>query len=415
MSEEKDLLSADTSPDQLNSAGVKRVNNRPLLIGMGIVTVFVLLIVMVTVKRANAQNHVASFVNTRETAGQSSIRLAKEVVGNQSAGIIPSTVQTIQSTQTVSLPVAIVDDPDSPPKPYQDERIPDAEIERIRQDKTQQFEEAVKARTLIALDKDSLGAPAKEGISERELISPSLPSQESLVVLQAGQPDRNALPKTLGGSENEARWALNASLSNPSTPYELRTGSVIPGVMISGVRSELPGQIIGQVSQPVYDTATGRHLLIPQGTKLFGLYSSEVAYGQDTLLVAWQRLTFPDGRVLDIGSMPGTDSAGMAGFRDQVDHHYLRIFGSAMLMSGIVGGITYSQSQNQANNGAYSQPTAGSILSQALGQQLGEVTAQLIAKNLNIAPDIKIGSGYEFNIIVTKDLVFEKPYRVFDY
>jgi type IV secretion system protein TrbI len=165
----------------------------------------------------------------------------------------------------------------------------------------------------------------------------------------------------------------------------------------------------------VYDTATGRFLIIPQGTKLLGIYASDVHYGQDTLLVAWQRLTFPDGKTLDLGSMPGTDSAGFGGFRDKVDNHYMRIFGSALLMSGIVGGITYSQNLNQANQGPSAAPTAGSVLSQALGQQLGEVTAQMISKNLNIAPSIKIGSGYRFNILVVKDLVFQKPYRVFDY
>ena len=99
----------------------------------------------------------------------------------------------------------------------------------------------------------------------------------------------------------------------------------------------------------------------------------------------------PDGKALDIGSMPGTDSGGYAGFHDQVNNHYVRLFGSALLMSGVVAGITYSQ--NPTQTGAFGQPaepTAGSVMSAALGQELGQVSSQMIAKNLNIAPDLNI-------------------------
>lgn len=209
------------------------------------------------------------------------------------------------------------------------------------------------------------------------------------------------------------RWHLNSRLQNPNSRFELRAGSVIPGVMISGISSDLPGQVIGQVSQNVYDTATGKYLLIPQGTKILGLYSSEVGFGQNSVLVAWQRLVFPDGKALDIGSMPGADSAGFSGFRDKANQHYTRIYGSALLMSGIIGGITYSQNINQSNPYGYGQPDAGSVLSQALGQQLGEVTSQLISKNLTVSPTITIRQGYRFNIVVVKDLPFKSPYRQF--
>lgn len=98
--------------------------------------------------------------------------------------------------------------------------------------------------------------------------------------------------------------------------------------MISGISSDLPGQVIAQVSQNVYDSATSTKLLIPQGTQLAGSYSSNISYGQSRILMAWQRLQFPNGKVLDIGSMPGADQAGYAVFSDKVNNHYLRIFGS---------------------------------------------------------------------------------------
>ena len=185
----------------------------------------------------------------------------------------------------------------------------------------------------------------------------------------------------------------------------------MPAILISGINSELPGQIMAQVAQSVYDTPTGKHLLIPQGARLVGSYASEVAYGQSRVLIGWQRIIFPDGKALDIGSMPGADSGGYAGFYDQVNNHYLRIFGSAVLMSGVVAGI--SMSQNNTNTAGANQQRAGDVLSSSLGQQLGQVTAEMIQKNMNISPTLEIRPGYRFNVIVTKDLTFENPYRPF--
>lgn len=182
--------------------------------------------------------------------------------------------------------------------------------------------------------------------------------------------------------------------------------------MITGINSDLPGQITAQVSQHVYDTPVGKHLLIPQGSRLIGAYHHEVVYGQERVLIAWQRIVFPDGKTMDIGAMPGTDSMGYAGFKDQMDHHYMRIFGSALIMSAIIAGATYSQ---RDSGGAFGRQNAGSILSQSLGQQLGMVTANLIRRNLNISPTIAIRPGYRFNVFVTKDMVFNRPYQSFYY
>jgi len=198
------------------------------------------------------------------------------------------------------------------------------------------------------------------------------------------------------------------------SPYELRAGFVMAATLISGINSDLPGQIMAQIAQNVFDTATGKYLLLPQGSRLVGSYSSDVAYGQARVLVAWQRIVFPDGKAMDIGSMPGADGVGYAGFNDRVNNHYLRLFGSALLMSAVTAGISYSQQQNQTQT-PYGTPSASSAMSEALGQQLGQVTAQLIAKNMNIAPTLEIRPGYRFNVIVTKDMTFSKPYQSFDY
>ena len=123
---------------------------------------------------------------------------------------------------------------------------------------------------------------------------------------------RNDINEFAGKGEID-RWKLDSRPIAPKSPYAVQTTFVIPAILISGINSSLPGKIFGQVSQDVYDTATGKFLLIPQGTRLEGEYSSEVAYGQASILVAWQRLVFPDGKTMDIGAMPGSNSAGLCG------------------------------------------------------------------------------------------------------
>ncbi|AOW51172.1 TrbI/VirB10 family protein [Legionella pneumophila] len=414
MNKNNDYLSPDNSPQKLQTTGVKRVNNVPIMIAIGILTLFIVLIAFVANKRANAQNQPPEVVKVKNPK-KNTMSLANDVVENHKTAVIPPQSDTIANNEAGPLPI-----PEQ--LPHQEDaltqEVSEAEIERIRQEKTQEFEEAVKAKTSVMVDNPRLNNrdTARTSMNSNEMtfnIDPSSAFKEQLVLLQGRQ--AKPMPQTLGGEENEMRWHLNSTLQNPNSRYELRAGSVIPGVMISGISSELPGQIIAQVSQNVYDTATGKYLLIPQGTKILGLYSSDVPFGQNSVLVAWQRLVFPDSKALDIGSMPGANSAGYGGFRDQVDHHYARIYGSALLMSGIIAGITYSQNTNQSNQLGYAQPTAGSVMSQALGQQLGEVTSQLVSKNLNVSPTINVRPGYRFNIIVVKDLTFKQPYRQFAY
>ncbi|WP_367607884.1 TrbI/VirB10 family protein [Legionella sp. W05-934-2] len=418
MEKDNKFLSADTSPQTLKTTGVKRVNNIPLFIAIGVLTLFVALIAFVAAKRANTNNKEVPVVKLK-SAHKNTMSLAQEVIKNQKPikAILPK-----ESEDKLAIDDASSTTPRTFGLPKKEEMmaedVPDAEIERIRQEKTQSFEEAVKAKTSISFDKTNTNFNSNMNENQRMMHEPDVASEfkEQLALIQGMQKRPKPMPQTLGGQENEMRWRLNSRLESPNSRYELRAGGVIPGVMISGISSDLPGQIIGQVSQDVYDTATGRYLLIPQGTKLIGIYSSEIKYGQETVLVAWQRLVFPDGKALDIGSMPGGDSAGYAGFRDQVDHHYARIYGSALLMSAVVAGITYSQNINQPNQyGFNQQPTAGSVLSQSLGQQLGEVTTELVKKNLNVAPTINIQPGYRFNVIVIKDLTFNRPYQQFSY
>jgi len=346
--------------------------------------------------------------------------------------------------------VARPDDLEAPPRPpggplpMEEQRGMD-ERERLRMDKLRQLDEAVRARTTVqaTAPRSAGSAPAGSAPPSREEAlthiaalqqqadaqgrdNPTSAYMARLQQLQAaGLGDTGARPAAAeslmtGGKDYRQfdaqgqadRWRLDSRVEAPRSPYELRAGFIVAAMLISGINSDLPGQIVAQVSQDVFDTATGKWRLIPQGSRLVGQYSSDLLYGQSRVLVAWQRIVFPDGKAMDIGSMPGADSAGYAGLRDQVNNHYLRLFSSAFLMSGITAGIAISQPQTVNQD---RRQSASSAMSEALGQQLGQVTAQLIAKNMNIAPTLEIRPGYRFNVIVTKDLTFSRPYKAFDY
>jgi len=200
---------------------------------------------------------------------------------------------------------------------------------------------------------------------------------------------------------------LKSSRVNPLARYEIKAGWDIPATLEQMVNSDLPGEIKALVRSNVYDTATGRYLLIPQGSRLIGTYNHRVAYGQRGIQVIWTRLIYPDGTSINLQGMMGQDAPGQSGFRDQVDNHYARLIGFAILTSAFSAGIELSQNQ-QTSSFAY--PSTSQIATQALGQQLGELGMEVTRRNLDIQPTIKIRVGYRFNVRVNKDIAFEEPY-----
>ncbi|PGH59027.1 conjugal transfer protein TrbI [Azospirillum palustre] len=189
------------------------------------------------------------------------------------------------------------------------------------------------------------------------------------------------------------------------SPYEVKAGAIIPGVMESGINSDLPGIIKARVRENVYDTATGQYLLIPKDSMLIGSYDNGVEMGQERVLIAWNRIIYPDASSLDLGSMPGADQGGYAGFSDQVNNHYVRTFGNALLLSIFSAGVQLSQPQQRGDTrGGYD---AQQIIAGSLGQQMGQLGAEYARKGLNVAPTLEIRPGYRFNIMVSKDMVMQ--------
>ncbi len=212
----------------------------------------------------------------------------------------------------------------------------------------------------------------------------------------------------------------NVTLRRPASAYTVMTGSVIPAVMVSGINSDLPGPILAQVSENVFDSATGKSLLIPQGSRLVGVYRNASSYGQQRVQIGFQRLIFPDTSSMDLPQMPGGDTGGYAGFSDQVNNHYAATFGTAALMSLISAGQMVGQMAAFGGGGTYGgygyyQPNqwamAGETAGSAASGQLGGVGQQMMGQGMNRPPTIEIRPGYQFEVVVTEDLVFPAPYK----
>ena len=210
------------------------------------------------------------------------------------------------------------------------------------------------------------------------------------------------------------------TLHPPASAFTVMTGSVIPAVLVSGINSDLPGPILAQVSQNVFDSATGKYLLVPQGSRLIGVYQNASAYGQQRVEIAWQRLIFPNTSSMNLPQMPGADQGGYAGFTDEVNNHYVRTFGTAALMSLISAGQMVGQMATIGSGGTYgpygySQPNQWAMASQTAGSaasgQFGSVGQQMIGQGMNRPPTIEIRPGYQFNVMVTEDLVFPAAYK----
>jgi type IV secretory pathway VirB10-like protein len=192
----------------------------------------------------------------------------------------------------------------------------------------------------------------------------------------------------------------------PISAFELQAGSVIPAVLITGIDSDVPGQIIGQVNQSVYSDINGK-LLIPEGTKLVGMYNSGVSYGQNRVQAVWSRMIFPNGKSMNIG-FEGADQSGYSGFHDLTNTHFWSIMGDALMYS-VLGAVPELASGSNTNmSGGIN---ASQALAQSTGQEMAQTGEQFVQKGMNRQPTIHIRPGYKFNVIVSRDMVFPGVYH----
>ncbi len=402
------MTDAPRSPDLLprpdaRSAGVRRLNRIPLMIAMAILALIMAAIFYTYYLRL--QQSRAAAKTARTDTGIGILATAPD------AGYIPPRApETIPVLPAAAPPPAPLPEPQRA-NPYQlawENYL--KRMEQLRQAREQVTLAAIEATTNVQ------AGFAKPAAAHEQVASAAAPASateaftkyamERLGQLDGGGDLNRQKDKLEFIAERDPKSpdqnTLHAAREAARSAYEVRAGTIIPAVMIGGVNSDLPGQLLAQVSGNVYDTATGRFIVIPQGSKLLGVYDSRVATGQERVLVAWTRIIFPDASAIDLGRMAGSDEGGYAGFHDQVNDHFWKVWSNALLLSAFSAGIQLSQgsSNNQTAGLNATQTVAAST-----GQQMGQLGMEIARRNLQIQPTLEVRPGYRFVIQVAKDLI----------
>ena len=197
----------------------------------------------------------------------------------------------------------------------------------------------------------------------------------------------------------------SGNLQMPASPYQVMAGTVIAAALVTGIKSDLPGDVIATVTEPVYDTATGKFLLIPQGSRILGRYNSQVSYGQSRVQMVWNRIILPDTSSLTLDNLVGTDPAGYAGVEDEVDRHWGRILAGAALTTLLGVGAELAAPENRQDGNRII--IAGR---DGLQDSVNQVGQEMTRRNMNIQPTLTARPGLPVRIIVNKDVAL-RPYQ----
>jgi len=418
-------LDANISPTGLNDTtkvhtGVRRLNKLPLILVSIVLTIILMGLGYATMKRAEqakAKEEVTGKVrNDGESLASdflSKLYQSRSMEEEEKTPLFIKEEKPNLPTHEIKKPLTL----GTTQNPLNSSSSDEALKKRLAEErlalasyKLELYKTALSAPTKVKLAQNFSQSSPKDLTHRSNIIAPN-PADIYTQIAKAYKGTNTSNDEDINLNHNEqflknqkaSHNYLAARKTKPISPYEMKTGTLIPSVLITEINSELPGPIKAQVSENVFDTATGEHLLIPQGSTLVGAYSSNVQYGQNRVLIAFNRIIFPDGQTLNLDGMNGMNQQGAAGFNDQVNNHYFKIFGSALFMGAITGGIAVSDNTRadqfiETNR----QKMLGALIS-----ELGQVARQMIQKNMNIAPTLEIRAGYRFNIFATKDIILE--------
>jgi type IV secretory pathway VirB10-like protein len=292
--------------------------------------------------------------------------------------------------EPVSFPQPIVQSPAPPPQP------PPRAPTQPNPDAIRRREAYLRALAspLVADGWQQISAPSSQGAA-----LPNRQVQE--IPLVTAQP-------LMPGTANTQM----AVLSPPLSPYEVKATTMIPAMLLTGIDSDVPGDIVAQVTANVYDSVTHTHLLIPQGTKVQGRVDQQSSYTERRVQEVWHRLLFPNGASLSLDAMPGHDQAGYPGLHDVVNTHFHETFGRALLLSAITAGLEIAQTGTSFRRRGFGYGyDASEIATGAVAREMGSVASESIRRGIHLPPTKEIRPGYRFNILVTRDLVFTGPYQ----
>jgi type IV secretion system protein VirB10 len=415
--------------DEQKGPRIRRLNRVPIIVAIALVVAFLAVIIYGLTSRGlqfGGSNDGQSAVRPATTdADQLKRGIPDGIIGEPAPVILQPTPTETKEATTNPFGPATPSEEVTPERPaLEPEEIWRARLEREQQE--QYLRELQRQRMArlqadaaafdspIAVDVGQLAATTNTPDTATPSPNGALATNQSMSALdlyaaamKAGaentDPNGQAAKESFFNQDIADLGYLPKSVVPQLSPYELKRGSVIPATLVTGINSDLPGRITAQVSRNVYDSATGRHLLIPQGSKLFGRYDSKVAFGQSRVLVIWTDIIFPNGSTLQIGGMAGTDAAGYGGFTDRVDNHLLQTFGSAILVALIGAGTEMMLPEdNTSGTGDDVENSAR----ESFVETFGEISGQTVSKNLDVQPTLEIRPGYQFNILVDQDLVF---------
>lgn len=196
---------------------------------------------------------------------------------------------------------------------------------------------------------------------------------------------------------------IATAVERPVSPREIREGTLVEAYLVTGVHSDLPGEVVAQVLRNVYDSETQQVLLVPRGTRLIGSYDSQIAVDQSRLLVAWTRMVFPDGRSVTLPGLGSKDAAGASGLGGRVNRHYLSAFGNAMMLAVVGGGLSYTVSRGR-QSGTFGYPTPGEVMAGSVATELSRVATEILRGSVMRRPTIQIPAGTRFNVFMNGDL-----------
>ncbi len=276
-----------------------------------------------------------------------------------------------------------------------DPRVQAAEAARQR---AEQEQDAARTSTMF-LGGSSVGAGAMPSLPGLAMATPDATTPQSPAQPDgaAAQTDQTAKRAFMAQASNQRTVSVER-LTAPASPNIVQAGSIIPAALITGIRSDLPGQITAQVTVNVYDSITGRILLIPQGARLIGEYDSEVAAGQTRVLLAWDRLLLPDGRSIILERQPGTDATGFAGLQDRVNQHWGNLLKAAAISTLL--GVS-------AELGADSEDNLTRALRRGSQDTINQTGQQIVRRQTGVQPTLTIRPGHPLRVVLTRDLVLE--------
>lgn len=300
--------------------------------------------------------------------------------------------RSIVDAQNRGQPVSVPPAPPGAPTPAPTGPSPEEQRRR------QEFEAARTSQIFASTETRNAGSALPSG-------GPSPMAQPDLASLglapPTATPSAEARKQAFLDAAPDKRTVSPDRVAAPASPNILQAGAVIPAALITGIRSDLPGQITAQVTENVYDSPTGRILLVPQGTRVVGQYDNDVGFGQQRVLLAWTRLIFPNGRSIVLERQPGADAEGYAGVEDGVDHHWWDLAKAAGLSTLLSIGSQAGSSGDESD--------LARAIRQGASDSISQTGRQIVGRQLDIAPTLTIRPGFPVRVLVTRDLVLE-PY-----